>query len=171
MTLEELAEHIKSCTRCQLRENCASPVPGIGSINSKYLLIGEAPGKHEDEAGVPFVGLAGKRLDKLLNVADISLNDCYLTNVVRCRPAQNRDPKKSEIRSCLKWLQEEVNLVRPKYIITLGRIPLSLFSPYGIKQMHGTMFEYTIPSVCADPSGIAVNETRNDAQHNGKPGR
>jgi len=142
--LENLAEQIKSCTRCQLRENCACPVPGNGVAGAKYMLIGEAPGRNEDEAGVPFVGLAGKRLNKLLALAQIDLNDCYLTNVIRCRPVKNRDPRKAEIKSCLHWLQAEIKLVKPQTIITLGRVPLSLFSPYGIKAIHGCQFMWEL---------------------------
>lgn len=142
MTLEELARQVKACTKCQLREGCTAPVMGVGEVGSKYMLIGEAPGRNEDRDGMPFVGLAGKRLDQLLDLAKIDPNQCYLTNVVKCRPPSNRDPRKAEIRSCAWFLQEEIRLVKPETIITLGRIPLQLFSPYGIRQMHGTMFEY-----------------------------
>ena len=82
--LDELAKTIKACTRCPLRENSTAPVPGFGNPNAKYVLIGEAPGANEDRLGIPFIGLAGKRLNQLLELAKIDINECYLTNVCRC---------------------------------------------------------------------------------------
>lgn len=147
MNLNELTDQILACTQCPLRQTATAPVPGVGEIGAKYLLIGEAPGGEEDKAGCPFVGLSGKRLDKLLALAGIDKNDCYFTNVVKCRPPRNKDPKKGELKLCSKWLLKEIELVKPQYIITLGRIPLSLFCPYGIKVMHGTMFEYEFKEI------------------------
>lgn len=144
MSLEELNKRIKQCTRCVLRENATAPVCGIGQVGAKYLIVGEAPGQNEDKAGVPFVGLAGKRLDKLLALAKIDPNACYITNICRCRPPANRTPRKAEMLSCLPFFWEEIKLVRPESIITLGATPLSLFSPHGVKQMHGTMFEWEL---------------------------
>jgi len=118
------------------------PVPGHGIAGVKYFLIGEAPGRDEDAAGIPFVGSAGRRLDKLLELAGIDINDCYLSNVCRCRPPQNRTPRKKEIRECVDFLWREIKLVKPEYVITLGSTPLSLFSEHGVTQMHGTMFEW-----------------------------
>jgi len=104
--------------------------------------LGEAPGSNEDREGIPFVGLAGKRLDKLVELAGISKNDCYLTNLCKCKPPANRNPRKAEIRSCQGFLWREIRLVKPKIIITLGSVPLSLFSPNGVRQMHGTQFTF-----------------------------
>jgi len=148
VTLEELADQVKSCTRCPLRENATSPVAGLGEVGAKYFLLGEAPGKDEDKFGVPFIGLAGKRLNRLLALAGIDPNDCYITNVVKCRPPKqlaggkttNRQPRKSERLACYPFLKQELDLVKPKYIITLGATPLSLFTQTGISQLHGTMF-------------------------------
>ena len=144
-SLDQLAKEIKECQRCELRQNATQPVPGFGSVGAKYFLVGEAPGAQEDEAGVPFVGQAGRRLDKLLGLAGISLNDCFLSNVCRCRPPSNRDPRKKEIRSCMPFLMREIMLVKPLYLITLGSIPLSLFCEYGIRAMHGTQMEVELP--------------------------
>ena len=141
--LAELTKKVEACTRCPLCQE-ANPVPGLLNLNSKYFLIGEAPGKHEDEAGIPFVGPSGRRLDKLLELANIDINDCYLSNVCRCRPPTNRDPRKKEIASCVEFLWREIRLVKPQYVITLGSVPLSLFCPYGVRQMHGTMFEWEL---------------------------
>ena len=144
-SLDQLERDIKACSRCLLRETATAPVPGIGNIGAKYLLIGESPGANEDKAGMPFVGLAGKRLNQLLELAHISQEECYLTNVCRCRPPTNRTPRKAEIKSCLPFLWREIRLVKPQVVVTLGSIPLSLFSPYGVRQLHGTQFEWEMP--------------------------
>ena len=142
--LEALKKRIITCGACVLRESCTAPVLGCGSIGAKYMIIGEAPGREEDHVGFPFVGKSGQRLDKLLEVGHIDIADCYLTNVCRCRPPKNRTPKKKEIGACNGFLMEEIRVVNPTYIITLGAVPLSLFSSYGISQMHGTMFEVEV---------------------------
>ena len=144
-SLDQLAKETKLCQRCELRQNATCPVPGHGSVGAKYFLLGEAPGASEDEVGIPFVGQAGRRLDKLLGLAGIDINDCYLSNVCRCRPPSNRDPRKKEIRACVEFLWREIRLVKPQYLITLGSVPLSLFCPYGIRQCHGCMMEVEIP--------------------------
>jgi len=141
MTIDELNAKVKQCNRCPLRMEATQPVCGSGEVGSKYFILGEAPGKNEDKAGIPFVGLAGRRLDKLLALAGIDINECYLTNVCKCRPPANRTPRKSERLSCYEWLKQELALIQPEYIITLGATPLSLFSDYGIRQLHGTAFE------------------------------
>lgn len=141
--LLQLNKEVKACTRCQLRESATAPVCGLGEIGSKYLLIGETPGRHEDIEGIPFVGLSGKRLDKLIDLAGIDKNSCYLTNLCKCRPPANRNPKKAEIRSCQGFLWREIKIIKPEYIITLGSVPLSIFvTNGGVRQYHGTMFEW-----------------------------
>ena len=149
--LKELTEAIIQCSRCSLREEATAPVPGLYVPNSKYFLLGQCPGKQEDKYGVPFIGQSGKRLNKLLEVAGIDINQCSLDNVVRCHPpraagqSKDRDPRKKEIRACMCWLYQALRLVKPEFIITLGAIPLSLFCPYGIKAVHGTSFEVELP--------------------------
>ena len=144
MNLNELAKEIKACQRCALRAEATQPVPGIGNPNAKILILGEAPGKQEDACGVPFVGLSGKRLDKLMALAHIDVNDCYFTNVCKCRPPTNRTPKKAERLCCYPWLRQELALILPSQIITLGATPLSLFTEQGISQLHGTSFMYEL---------------------------
>lgn len=117
------------------------PVPGFGPDSSMVLLIGEAPGREEDEAGVPFVGRAGQRLDRLMKLGGLDMNEIYLSNVCRCRPPANRTPKKKEIQACKKFLLREIELLKPKKVITLGSTPLGIFSESGIMGMHGTGFE------------------------------
>ena len=144
-SLERIDEDVKKCQRCELRQTATSPVPGFGQANAKYFLLGEAPGKDEDAQGVPFVGAAGRRLDQLLALAKIDINDCYLSNVIRCRPPKNRDPRKKEIKACVEFLWREIRLVKPEFLITLGSVPLSLFCPYGIRQLHGCQLEVEVP--------------------------
>lgn len=144
MSLAELAKQVRSCTRCELRANSTQPVMGTGIAGAKYLLLGEAPGANEDREGIPFIGLAGKRLNTLIALAGIDINECYLTNVCKCRLPKNRNPRKTEIRACSMWLDEEIRLVCPEYIITLGAVPLAVFSDYGVGQLHGTMFDVEI---------------------------
>ena len=120
-------------------------MPGLGEIGAKYYLLGEAPGRTEDEQNMPFVGAAGKKLDRLLELAKIDPNEIYLANVCRCRPPENRTPKKKEIAACKGFVFRELRLVKPSFLITLGSTPLSLFSPYGVTQVHGTSFIWEMP--------------------------
>jgi len=143
--LDRIAQEIRACQRCPLRAGATQPVPGFGPDQVRYVLIGEAPGKQEDEAGIPFVGAAGRRLDKLMDLAQMDMNTVYLTNVCRCRPPDNRVPKKKEINACKPFLFRELRILKPEYIITLGRTPLGLFSTSGVNQMHGTMIDVEIP--------------------------
>lgn len=139
MDLKQLSKDIIACQKCDLRLECTQPVPGIGESNAQYFIIGEAPGQDEDKSGVPFTGMSGRRLNRLLELAKIDINDCYLTNVVKCRPVKNKAPGKQEIKSCLQWLLSELAVINPSTIITLGATPLSLFSEEGIRTLHGTM--------------------------------
>ena len=139
--IQILQQKIRQCSSCPLREGCSAPVPGFGPSTAKIMIVGEAPGATEDKYGVPFCGDAGDRLEKLLSAAEVKREDVYLTNILRCRPPGNRTPKKKEIRQCYPWLLEEIKLIKPTTLITLGATPLSLFSPYPISQMHGTQFD------------------------------
>lgn len=151
--LDELTQQILNCSRCPLREDATAPVPGLYIPNSKYFLLGQCPGKSEDKYGAPFIGQSGKRLNKLLEVAGIDINQCSLDNVVKCHPPRatgqkkDRDPRKAEIKACLYWLHRAIALVKPEYIITLGAIPLKLFCPYGIRAVHGTSFVIDLPDL------------------------
>ena len=147
-SLDQITKDILQCQHCELRMTATKPVPGIGQIGAKYFLIGEAPGKEEDEQGVPFVGAAGRRLDKLLALAKIDPNGCYLSNVCRCRPPKNRTPRKKEIAACVNFLWREIRLIKPEYLITLGATSLGLFTQSGgITQLHGTMMDIDLDEV------------------------
>ncbi len=146
-SLNQLRKDILSCQRCELRETATQPVPGIGNIGAKYFICGEAPGRQEDEEGCPFVGMSGRRLDKLIGLAGIDINDCYLSNVCRCRPPDNRTPRKKEVTACKDYLMREIALVKPETIITLGSTPLGLFCPHGVTHVHGTVTEAEVDGV------------------------
>jgi len=129
-----LVDEILSCTKCPLHLSRRNPVPGEGRIDAEVMFVGEAPGRREDELGRPFVGMAGKLLDKLLSLAGLSRGDVYITNVVKCRPPGNRDPRPEEIAACLPYLRRQILIVRPKLIVALGRIAgKTLFEEAGLK--------------------------------------
>jgi len=113
---------VRSCTDCYLRQSCLGPVPGIGSINSRILFVGEAPGEHEDEDGIPFTGAAGIMLDDLLSYLNLLRSEVYITNCVRCRPRNNATPSLADTRYCAdKWLQLEIDIIRPQIIVAMGQ--------------------------------------------------
>ncbi|HAJ05939.1 MAG TPA: uracil-DNA glycosylase [Chloroflexi bacterium] len=136
--LEIIEQQIQSCTLCVLASTRKTAVPGFGNMNADIMLIGEGPGYHEDEQGLPFVGRSGKLLDDLLYSIDLSRDDVYITNVVKCRPPDNRDPKSDEIESCRTYLDKQINLIDPKVIVTLGRFSMARWFPgVRISDVHG----------------------------------
>jgi uracil-DNA glycosylase family 4 len=136
--LLELAKQIESCQRCDLYKDAKKAVPGAGNPESDILFIGEAPGFNEDAQGLPFVGNAGKYLDNLLTKIGLSRKDVFITNVVKHRPPENRDPSFSEIAACNPWLEEQLTTIEPKVIVTLGRLSLNYFLPNAkISAVHG----------------------------------
>nr|KJR71737.1 MAG: DNA polymerase [Vulcanisaeta sp. AZ3] len=118
---DELLQLMTKCTRCKLHLTRKMVVPGEGPLNASIMIIGEAPGEREDEEGRPFVGAAGQLLTKLLNSVGIRREDVYITNIVKCRPPNNRDPEPDEIDACRPYLVTQILIVRPKVIICLGR--------------------------------------------------
>lgn len=146
--LTDISELIKNCINCELSLTRTHAVPGEGSFNAKIMLVGEAPGHYEDNSGIPFVGAAGKLLTKLLNSINLSRDDVFITNIVKCRPPNNRDPSPNEISQCSPYLRKQIELINPRLIITLGRHSLSYFVPNTpIGKAHGTIIKqdgYTI---------------------------
>ncbi len=131
---------IKEC-ECELRDTAKQAVPGEGNANAEIVFIGEAPGRNEDNQGRPFVGAAGKILNKMLGVAKLKREDVYITSIVKYRPPNNRDPKPSEKAACLPWLLEELKTISPKLIIFLGRHAMNNFFPTEqISKAHGKLF-------------------------------
>ena len=140
MQWQELEQVCLSCTRCPLCETRHNVVFGIGVRNADVMFVGEGPGEQEDLRGEPFVGPAGKLLDDMLSIIDIDRNtNCYIGNIVKCRPPRNRDPLETEQEACIGYLRNQVALIRPKIIVCLGRIAAKrLIDPeYRITRQHG----------------------------------
>jgi DNA polymerase len=121
--LEELAAEIRVCVKCPLYQSRTNAVPGDGKLSSKFMIIGEAPGKDEDESGLPFVGASGRFLNSVLEGTGIKRQDFFITNTVKCRPPKNRTPKRLEIDTCTSnYLFEQIELINPKLIMLLGGV-------------------------------------------------
>jgi uracil-DNA glycosylase family 4 len=137
-TLAELAQLIRRCPNCDLAQTRTQAVPGDGPDNARIMFIGEGPGYNEDRSGHPFVGPAGRFLDELLATAGLKRADVFITNVVKCRPPQNRDPLKEEIDACDTWLQQQIAAIDPPVIVTLGRYSMAkFFAGESISRIHG----------------------------------
>src|SRR3990170_3383038 len=144
--LREYAEQTATCTKCALAEGRTQVVFGSGDPNAELLFVGEAPGFHEDQQGVPFVGQAGQLLEKLLNGIGLSRTDVYVANVLKCRPPGNRDPQPDEIEACESHLFRQIELIRPTLVATLGNFATKLLSgkPTGITRVHGVPQQVTL---------------------------
>ena len=130
------------CTRCDLFMSRTRVVPGSGPADARVLFVGEAPGRSEDEEGVPFVGRSGALLTSMLEEAGLARDEIFIANVVRCRPPENRNPRAAEIRACAGWLQEQIRLISPGLTISLGRFALQHFLPAGrITALQGEVQE------------------------------
>ncbi len=138
--LSELYEEIALCRRCDLYKNRTRAVPGEGPQDAEIMFVGEAPGFYEDQQGRPFVGPAGQYLNKLITSIGLRRDQVYITNVIKSRPPQNRDPLPLEMTACRKWLNRQIEIIRPRMIVTLGRYSMALFFPgKGIGKIHGTV--------------------------------
>ena len=146
--LEEIKRQVLGCKQCSLYLTRTNPVFGEGDIESKIMFIGEAPGFNEDKQGVPFCGAAGKILDELLASVGIKRSDVYITNILKCRPPENRDPNPEEISLCTPYLERQIEIINPKVICSLGRYSMRyIFEKYGLKEklepiskIHGMVF-------------------------------
>lgn len=136
--LEKLHESIRTCKACPLYKDATHAVPGSGNPKAEVFFIGEAPGRNEDLQGEPFVGAAGKFLNKLLESIGLQRSDVFITSVLKHRPPENRDPKPAEIKACTPYLIEQLMMIRPKIIVLLGRHAMELFLPgLVISKVHG----------------------------------
>jgi uracil-DNA glycosylase len=137
--LATFAEQASGCTRCRLSQGRTQVVFGVGNPHADLMFVGEAPGFHEDKQGVPFVGQAGKLLDKLLGGIGLERSEVYIANVLKCRPPGNRDPQPDEIESCEPHLFRQIELIQPRVVATLGNFATKLLSgkPTGITRVHG----------------------------------
>lgn len=141
---EDLRNDCARCRDCALCESRTNVVFGVGNPNAEVLFIGEGPGENEDLQGEPFVGRGGKLLDKYLEAVDLYRDkNIYIANIVKCRPPKNRDPSPAEQDACIKWLREQVRLIRPKIIVCLGRIAAQkLIAPdFKVTERHGEFIE------------------------------
>jgi DNA polymerase len=136
--LTDLYGQIRACEECILSQGRTKAVPGEGPEDADIMFIGEGPGFHEDRQGRPFVGAAGKYLEELLAMIDLQRDDVYITNVVKCRPPGNRDPQPEEIAACRTYLDKQLELIRPRLVVTLGRFSMQRYFPgSSISRIHG----------------------------------
>lgn len=143
MSWNELETNCMTCTRCGLCEKRSQVVFGVGDRQADILFVGEGPGEQEDLQGVPFVGPAGQLLDDMLSIIDIDRNNCYITNIVKCRPPYNRDPLETEKEACRGYLNSQIQLIQPKIIVCLGRIAATALikEDFRITREHGLWTE------------------------------
>ena len=164
-SLIKIADEINICRKCRLCEKRKMCVPGSGSHNPFVMIIGEAPGRDEDLSGIPFIGAAGKYLDTWLNAINLDRNtNCFICNIVKCRPPGNRDPEKDEISICLPFLERQIELLKPSVILTLGRIAGRVITKQevGIGRMRGRIYSYKgIPVIPTyHPSAVLRDKDR-----------
>lgn len=139
LSWEELEQRCNSCTKCDLCRNRHNVVFGVGSRDARIMFIGEGPGEQEDLQGEPFVGPAGKLLDDMLSIIDLDRRSCYIANIVKCRPPNNRNPLDEEQDACIGYLCNQIALIKPQVIVCLGRVAAKrIIDPeYLITRSHG----------------------------------
>ena len=151
--LEEIAAEVRVCTKCRLHQTRTKAVPGEGDPDTEVIFVGEGPGFNEDRQGRPFIGRAGDLLVKLLASIGWRREDVFITNVVKCRPPDNRDPQPDEIAACAPYLRRQLEVLDPAVVVTLGRFSMATFMPgVRISQAHGTTRQ-------ADPATGAADAT------------
>ncbi|MDQ1353957.1 MAG: uracil-DNA glycosylase [Acidobacteriota bacterium] len=142
--LDEVTRVIKNCTRCQLHKTKKNYVPGEGSTSPDIMFIGEGPGETEDNFGRPFIGKAGQLLDKVIARMGYTRETVFIGNIVKCRPPNNRDPLKDEVDACMPFLIRQLEILRPKVIVCLGKVAMNnlLDVDYSIMEQRGKQFEF-----------------------------
>ena len=140
---EELESSILNCQKCRLCQNRTKIVFGIGNKNADIMFIGEGPGADEDKQGIPFVGKAGKLMDKAFEGLGIERGNVYIANMVKCRPPKNRDPKPEEQDMCINWLREQFKIIKPKIVVCVGRISAQklIDKNFKVTQQHGQFID------------------------------
>lgn len=143
MDLDVHKKECLSCRNCPLCQTRTNVVYGVGPTDTEVMFIGEGPGHYEDLTGEPFVGAAGQFLDRMLSIIGLGRHNCYIANIVKCRPPQNRDPAVAEQDACFPWLQQQINCIKPKIVICLGRISAMkmIKEDFRITKEHGMWFE------------------------------
>lgn len=167
VSLEQLRAHIGDCSGCTLGDTRTTLVFGAGDPHARVMFIGEAPGRNEDLKGEPFVGAAGKLLDELLAHAELRREDVYIANVLKCRPPGNRDPLPEEIDTCTSYLREQIRLIDPEILVTLGNFATKfvLKTDVGITRLHGRAQEagrFTVLPIF-HPAAAIYDRTKRDA--------
>lgn len=144
--LDKIGEEVSVCEKCRLHKGRTNTVPGEGDPDASVVLIGEGPGKNEDQQGSPFVGRAGETLDSLLEENDMDRDSIYITNIVKCRPPNNRDPEDDEVKECTDYLDRQLDIIDPEVIGTLGKYATEyILEQYGftkkkISEVHGEVY-------------------------------
>jgi DNA polymerase len=178
-TLAEVAAAAQTCALCKLAGNRTQVVFGVGKADADLMFVGEGPGEQEDLKGEPFVGRAGQLLTQLIAGIGLTRDDVYIANVVKCRPPGNRDPQPDEIEACAPWLDRQLELIRPKVIVTLGNFATKLLlqTKDGITKLRGREFAFARagrhavliptlhPSAVLRSGGKALAEARSDFVH------
>lgn len=143
-TLAQVADQASGCTKCRLAQGRTQVVFGVGAADADLVFIGEGPGFHEDRQGEPFVGAAGQLLTRMLEAIGLSREQVYICNVVKCRPPGNRDPRPDEIEACTPWLVEQLSLIQPRVIVTLGNFATRfvLDTSAGITRLRGQIHDW-----------------------------
>jgi DNA polymerase len=164
LELNQLIRQIQECKRCQLHKTKKNYVPGEGAFDPDILFVGEGPGETEDNFGKPFIGKAGQLLDKLINKMGYSRETVFIGNIVKCRPPNNRDPLKEEVKACMPFLVRQIEILSPQVIVCLGRVAMNnlLGSNYSIMEVHGERFDFNgIPVIPTfHPSYILHQKTK-----------
>jgi DNA polymerase len=160
-----LTDRILSCQKCPLSQGRKNAVPGEGNLGTELVFVGEAPGRDEDVQGRPFVGRAGQLLTKIIHAMKFKREEVYITNIVKCRPPENRNPQKQEIEMCSDYLREQLEMIKPRVIVTLGKVATDSFvqSKLGMTAIRGHFYEYNNIKVMPTfhPSYIIRNEGNN----------
>lgn len=143
--IDQIDREVRVCTKCELHEGRKNAVPGDGNVRAKIMFFGEAPGREEDLRGKPFVGAAGRLLTQLLTSIGLRREDVYITNIVKCRPPENRPPRVSEISTCSNYLERQINIINPRLLCPMGNVALKVFlgKDASISRVHGQLISST----------------------------
>ena len=165
---EQLEQACRDCQRCALADTRTNVVFGVGPHDAEIMMVGEGPGEHEDEQGIPFVGKAGQLLDEMLSLVGLSREkNVYICNIVKCRPPKNRDPLNTEQDACIDFLRGQVALLRPKIIVCLGRVAANrlIHDDYKITKEHGIFFDKggTLMMATLHPAALLRNPAQKPA--------
>jgi len=165
--LDTLEQRAQSCQACALGATRTTLVWGSGNPSAEIMFIGEAPGRKEDEGGLPFIGAAGAHLDEFLSIAGFKREDTYIANVLKCRPPHNRDPRPEEIEACQHWLVDQIHQIKPQIIVSLGAFATRwvLGKDVAISAVQGQVFHYDTYHLmpCYHPAAIIYDQSKSDA--------